>query len=133
MGRAVDGFQLVDADLRIDLCGGQLHMAEHRLGKVDIGPAFQWPDSHTPRNSEHPLRQTFSAIGPRPGHVAVIDGGVYGVTQRPRLETAVEINRMEADGCTLVGMIGMPEAALAFFARHGQEHSIPSHSVVDCT
>ncbi|NOY62275.1 MAG: S-methyl-5'-thioinosine phosphorylase [Gammaproteobacteria bacterium] len=39
--------------------------------------------------------------------------GVYGATQGPRLETAAEIARMERDGCTLVGMTGMPEAALA--------------------
>ncbi|MGB1882762.1 MAG: S-methyl-5'-thioinosine phosphorylase [Gammaproteobacteria bacterium] len=39
--------------------------------------------------------------------------GVYGATQGPRLETAAEINRLERDGCTLVGMTGMPEAALA--------------------
>jgi 5'-methylthioinosine phosphorylase len=41
------------------------------------------------------------------------EDGVYGVTQGPRLETAAEIDRMERDGCTLVGMTGMPEAALA--------------------
>ena len=40
-------------------------------------------------------------------------GGVYGVTQGPRLETAAEIKRMEKDGCTVVGMTAMPEAALA--------------------
>ena len=40
-------------------------------------------------------------------------GGVYGCTQGPRLETAAEIDRMERDGCTLVGMTAMPEAALA--------------------
>ncbi|MCK5354795.1 MAG: S-methyl-5'-thioinosine phosphorylase [Methyloprofundus sp.] len=39
--------------------------------------------------------------------------GVYGCTQGPRLETAAEILRMERDGCDLVGMTGMPEAALA--------------------
>ncbi|MGR9101066.1 MAG: S-methyl-5'-thioinosine phosphorylase [Gammaproteobacteria bacterium] len=39
--------------------------------------------------------------------------GVYGCTQGPRLETAAEIARMERDGCDLVGMTGMPEAALA--------------------
>ncbi len=39
--------------------------------------------------------------------------GVYGCTQGPRLETAAEITRMQADGCDLVGMTGMPEAALA--------------------
>ena len=39
--------------------------------------------------------------------------GTYGCTQGPRLETAAEIRRMERDGCDLVGMTGMPEAALA--------------------
>ena len=39
--------------------------------------------------------------------------GTYGCTQGPRLETAAEIKRMEQDGCDLVGMTGMPEAALA--------------------
>ena len=43
----------------------------------------------------------------------VIDGGVHGVTQGPRLESAAEIDRLERDGCDLVGMTGMPEAALA--------------------
>lgn len=45
--------------------------------------------------------------------VAAADGGCYGTTQGPRLETAAEIRRLERDGCTLVGMTGMPEAALA--------------------
>ncbi|MBI2969511.1 MAG: S-methyl-5'-thioinosine phosphorylase [Gammaproteobacteria bacterium] len=40
-------------------------------------------------------------------------GGTYGATQGPRLETAAEILRMERDGCDVVGMTGMPEAALA--------------------
>jgi len=44
---------------------------------------------------------------------AVYNGGVYGATQGPRLETAAEIARMARDGATLVGMTGMPEAALA--------------------
>ena len=43
----------------------------------------------------------------------MIDGGVYGCTQGPRLETASEINRMERDGCDIVGMTAMPEAVLA--------------------
>ena len=38
---------------------------------------------------------------------------VHGVTQGPRLETAAEIRRLAADGCDVVGMTGMPEAALA--------------------
>jgi 5'-methylthioadenosine phosphorylase len=43
----------------------------------------------------------------------VADGGVYATTQGPRLETAAEIRRLERDGADLVGMTGMPEAALA--------------------
>ena len=43
----------------------------------------------------------------------VMDGGVYAATQGPRLETAAEINRLERDGADIVGMTGMPEAALA--------------------
>lgn len=43
----------------------------------------------------------------------VIDGGVYAVTQGPRLETAAEVNRLEQDGADMIGMTGMPEAVLA--------------------
>ena len=39
--------------------------------------------------------------------------GTYAATQGPRLETAAEIDRLERDGCSIVGMTGMPEAALA--------------------
>ncbi len=41
------------------------------------------------------------------------EGGTYGAMQGPRLETAAEILRLERDGCDVVGMTGMPEAALA--------------------
>jgi len=37
----------------------------------------------------------------------------YAAMQGPRLETAAEIRRLERDGCDIVGMTGMPEAALA--------------------
>lgn len=43
----------------------------------------------------------------------LVDGGVYATSQGPRLETAAEINRFDRDGATMVGMTGMPEAALA--------------------
>ncbi|MBA2483545.1 MAG: S-methyl-5'-thioinosine phosphorylase [Nitrosomonas sp.] len=43
----------------------------------------------------------------------VIDRGVYAATQGPRLESAAEIIRLERDGADMVGMTGMPEAALA--------------------
>jgi 5'-methylthioinosine phosphorylase len=44
---------------------------------------------------------------------AVLERGVYAATQGPRLETAAEIDRLERDGADVVGMTGMPEAALA--------------------
>ena len=45
--------------------------------------------------------------------VDVTDGGCIAVSQGPRLETAAEIKRFRQDGCDLVGMTSMPEAALA--------------------
>jgi 5'-methylthioinosine phosphorylase len=45
--------------------------------------------------------------------IVVKDSGVYAAVSGPRLETAAEIDRLERDGATLVGMTGMPEAALA--------------------
>jgi purine nucleoside phosphorylase len=41
------------------------------------------------------------------------DGAVMAVVQGPRLETAAEVQRFARDGCDLIGMTGMPEAALA--------------------
>lgn len=54
------------------------------------------------------LLQAASAAGE-----TILDGATYGVTDGPRLETAAEIRRLERDGCEIVGMTGMPEAALA--------------------
>lgn len=45
--------------------------------------------------------------------VNLVPAGVYAATQGPRLETAAEIQRLKQDGASLVGMTGMPEAALA--------------------
>jgi len=58
------------------------------------------------------LRRKILAAAERAGE-AVFDGGTYGATQGPRLESAAEVTRMERDGADLVGMTGMPEAALA--------------------
>jgi len=58
------------------------------------------------------LREQLLDAGFRAG-LRVIDGGVYACTQGPRLETPAEITRIERDGGDLVGMTGMPEAALA--------------------
>jgi len=58
------------------------------------------------------LRQTILQAA-KNKQIAIIDGGCYGATQGPRLETAAEIKRMAQDGCAMVGMTGMPEAYLA--------------------
>jgi len=58
------------------------------------------------------LRRSLLQAAAKAG-VEVVDGGTYGATQGPRLETAAEVLRLERDGCDLVGMTGMPEAALA--------------------
>jgi len=58
------------------------------------------------------LRRALLAAAQQAG-IAAIDGGCYGATQGPRLETRAEIARMKRDGCDLVGMTGMPEAVLA--------------------
>lgn len=58
------------------------------------------------------LRQRLLAAAWSVG-VAVRDGGTYAATQGPRLESAAEIRRLERDGADIVGMTGMPEAALA--------------------
>jgi len=58
------------------------------------------------------LRQQFIQAGGRAG-VRVVDHGTYGAVSGPRLETVAEVRRMERDGCSIVGMSGMPEAALA--------------------
>ena len=49
----------------------------------------------------------------RSANKSLLNEGVYGCMQGPRLETAAEINRLQQDGCDVVGMTGMPEAALA--------------------
>ena len=68
---------------------------------VDFG------DPYTPA-----LRRAVLDAAARAG-VPVVDGGCYGATQGPRLETRAEIARLRRDGCDLVGMTGMPEAGLA--------------------
>jgi len=81
----------------------------HSFHDVDEGD-FQHIDFTRPYCEE--LRQALLGTA-RDAGLDLVDGGTYGVTQGPRLETAAEILRMERDGCDLVGMTGMPEAVLA--------------------
>lgn len=72
------------------------------------------------------LRERLLAAAGAAG-VECVDGGVYAVTQGPRLETAAEINRLERDGADLVGMTAMPEAVLA--AELGLDYAIVALAV----
>jgi 5'-methylthioinosine phosphorylase len=67
-------------------------------------------DMTCPYNED--VRQTLIRASRELG-IGAVEQGTYGATQGPRLETAAEINRLERDGCDLVGMTGMPETALA--------------------
>ncbi|WP_020565764.1 S-methyl-5'-thioinosine phosphorylase [Methylosarcina fibrata] len=82
---------------------------KHTFFEDDDQPAgyidFSYPYSQTLR-----ARLITAAAAAR---IPVTPVATYGCTQGPRLETAAEILRMERDGCDVVGMTGMPEAALA--------------------
>jgi 5'-deoxy-5'-methylthioadenosine phosphorylase len=58
------------------------------------------------------LRARCLAAG-RGAGIGIHDDGVYGAVSGPRLETAAQNDRNERDGATMVGMTGMPDAALA--------------------
>jgi 5'-methylthioinosine phosphorylase len=61
---------------------------------------------------EGPLRNRLLDAARQAGH-EVVDGGCHAVSQGPRLETAAEVSRLASEGCDMVGMTAMPEAALA--------------------
>ncbi len=96
---------LVCPEQLIDYTWGRVSTLVEEAGSdvlhVDFG------DPYTPS-----LRNKVLAAARR-ADVAIVDGGCYGATQGPRLETKAEILRMRRDGCDLVGMTGMPEAGLA--------------------
>ena len=90
---------------------------------------YTWGRSHTlyddAGNTEQPLDhidftqpfcgslRTALLAAARDEDVECHDGGVYGVTQGPRLESRAEVDRFERDGVDFLGMTAMPEAALA--------------------
>ena len=97
--------RLVIPDQLIDYTWGR----EHSFDDGSTG-ALQHIDFTDPYDSA--LRAALADAANGAG-INVEAGGVHGITQGPRLETAAEIRRMAADGCDVVGMTGMPEAALA--------------------
>ena len=92
-------------DQLIDYTWGRISTLSEELGSevlhVDFG------DPYTPSLRGQLLQACRQAA------VTVVDGGCYGATQGPRLESKAEIRRLRHDGCDLVGMTGMPEAGLA--------------------
>lgn len=66
---------------------------------------FTWPYCEQ-------MRQSLITAAQNSG-IEYSDKATYAATQGPRLETAAEIDKFERDGCDIVGMTGMPEAALA--------------------
>jgi len=96
---------IVIPDQLIDYTYGR----EHTFFSDDFSPDRHIDFTH-PYNSR--LREAMISVSDAV-ECEVVDGGVYGATQGPRLETAAEINKLERDGCDIVGMTGMPEAALA--------------------
>lgn len=96
---------LVVPDQIIDYTWGRQHTFFEGAGQPVIHIDFTQPYSES-------VRQQVLAAADGAGE-PVIMNGVYACMQGPRLETAAEINRLERDGADMVGMTGMPEAALA--------------------
>ncbi|MDT8387583.1 MAG: S-methyl-5'-thioinosine phosphorylase [Thiogranum sp.] len=101
-------------------------MAPGRLAFPDQIIDYTWSREHTYVDLDleqvnhvdftHPYSDSMRRMmieGARELKLDAAEQGTYGATQGPRLETAAEIRRMQRDGCDLVGMTGMPEAALA--------------------
>ncbi len=92
-------------DQIIDYTFGREHTFAEYDGKPVTHLDFTWPYCEEMRQR---LKLALQAAGED-----YLDGGTYGCTQGPRLETKAEIDRMARDGADMVGMTGMPEAFLA--------------------
>ena len=101
----VPGGVAVPADL-VDYTWGREHTYSDGMPGAPLDHA-----EFTEPYSAH-LREVLARAA-QAAQVDIGTGGVMGVTQGPRLESTAEIRRMQRDGCDMVGMTGMPEAALA--------------------
>lgn len=97
--------RLVFPDQIIDYTWGREHTyadaGDRRVDHVDFTAPFSAP-----------LRSTLVEHARSLG-IDSMNEATYGVTQGPRLESAAEVNRLDRDGCHIVGMTAMPEAGLA--------------------
>ncbi len=97
--------RLVIPDQLIDYTWGRAHTFS-----LDAGDELRHVEFAEPFSAN--LRTGLLEAGRRAG-LDVHAGGCLAVSQGPRLESAAEIVRFKRDGCDLVGMTSMPEAALA--------------------
>lgn len=103
-GRNMPGTMTVPDQL-IDYTWGRAHSFSLTPGDQLQHVDFSWP-----------FDERLRSILIRAAEVAEVDvtlRGCVGVAQGPRLETAAEIQRYKQDGCDMIGMTSMPEAALA--------------------
>lgn len=101
--------QICIPDQLIDYTWGR----EHTFSQQDTGSdllSVQHIDFSFPFTES--LRQQLITQG-KALRLPITESGTYAVTQGPRLETAAEIKKYAQEGCDLVGMTAMPEAALA--------------------
>lgn len=105
--------------LAVDAEPGQLVVPDQLLDYTSGRVSSFWDEAGGPMRHidftepfDEPWRQRLLAAA-RTLDLHVLDGACLGVTQGPRLETAAEVRRLERDGCALVGMTSLPEAALA--------------------
>lgn len=113
IARGIEVGGIVVPDQLIDATWGRAHtFFDGGDGDGDGGPAGALQHIDFSRPYSEDLRAEILAAAARAG-VDAVAGGVYAVTQGPRLETAAEIDQLARAGATVVGMTGMPEAALA--------------------
>lgn len=95
--------KIVVPDQIVDYSYGREHTFSEKGDVIHID--FTYPYDETLRSS---LLDSLVRL-----EIPHVNFGVYACTQGPRLETSAEIKRLKRDGCDLVGMTAMPEAALA--------------------
>ena len=105
IGADLPPLRLCVPDQIVDYTFGREHTFHRGGGGAVVHVDFSHPYSAS-------LRRLLLGAAVEAG-VDVRDGGTYGATQGPRLETCAEIRRLQRDGCDMVGMTAMPEAALA--------------------
>jgi 5'-methylthioinosine phosphorylase len=104
--------------IRDDMLPGRIAFPDQIIDYTSSRKNTYFEDRHAVKHIDftYPYSDTIRTAlieGARKAEVDPVMDGTYGATQGPRLETAAEILRLEKDGCGIVGMTGMPEAALA--------------------